>query len=772
MKQAISPPGPTVINEGYSPNHVDFSEVLEYNKEDILEAVANIMRKARWFAAKSTAQASPTWRPRQLTEPGSQVLSTADDVRLSPVSEDEARIKAQGEELKIGKEKSRELTDVQSGGRQIEKQKKSSDEKSTRNEQVSRKGFVNTQPSPESGVVKFKRIPDSIVTVGPVSESGQLTDPLELAKQFHEGMDLNRAAVLYEKMPQRYKRSASPEHPTLIIPQMARSVLIRLQEGFLTKPEQLDEAARSLKVLLQISRENGDPDSVKALQTTRYCALYDYLLGDYAAAELKLRDIRTKLESKCEPFEELHATLRDLRERGAEPSNRPEEFELLSTSSVLALILAKQGKYKDAEKLADETAKSQSIWPGPDHRTTLRTKLILATILKLQGVYGESFLRTREVLLSSETKLGSHHKITLDLRSVFAQLLLIRGESRRAEEECQLALILMRKQLGREHLLTLSTLAVLVSIYKSQARWTRAIDIAKYIIGCYTRILGDRNPETLAVKNDLALLYVLSGELQAAKDQQDETVDAFAKALGSDHPVTLASKADLASIYFNLGYYRKARQLATETLSKQLKILGKESKQNDIETSGVPAHREPMQSPDLGKSGDRIHTGLSPSRGVPVDVEGGKAHLSAEVKWNFYSTHPAILSTKHTIGILEREEGDLEASRSMLKEVLEERHKVLDVDHPDSLSAQFDLSITCRLYGGLQEAETELNDVLVRRKKTLGPRHPDTLSAIHEWAVTRAQLGDLIVAERVQLEVLEIRLDLRESIIRISLALI
>jgi hypothetical protein len=77
-----------------------------------------------------------------------------------------------------------------------------------------------------------------------------------------------------------------------------------------------------------------------------------------------------------------------------------------------------------------------------------------------------------------------------------------------------------------------------------------------------------------------------------------------------------------------------------------------------------------------------------------------------ESEREFRLTHPAVLSTMHTLSIIHRKLGDFERSKVTLTEAKTERCEAPGGDYADPLLALLDLSITLQRLRLPEEAET------------------------------------------------------------------
>ncbi|MFE9435822.1 tetratricopeptide repeat protein [Streptomyces sp. NPDC006640] len=106
-------------------------------------------------------------------------------------------------------------------------------------------------------------------------------------------------------------------------------------------------------------------------------------------------------------------------------------------------------------------------------------------------------------------------------------------------------------------------------------------------------------------------------------------------------------------------------------------------------------------------------------------------------------THPHTLSTRHELGLVLRDLGEVEQARTELEAVLAHRRAIWGDTHSDTLTARHNLAMVLRELGEVEQARTEFVAVLAHRRAILGDTHPDTLTARHELGMVLRQLGEV-----------------------------
>ena len=85
---------------------------------------------------------------------------------------------------------------------------------------------------------------------------------------------------------------------------------------------------------------------------------------------------------------------------------------------------------------------------------------------------------------------------------------------------------------------------------------------------------------------------------------------------------------------------------------------------------------------------------------------------------------------------------DLSAQRSVCRQVLEARRKLLGADHPATLEVDARLAAIALDLNELPAAREQYYTLLERCERAYGPRHLETLSALHGLAVTLSYLNE------------------------------
>ena len=160
----------------------------------------------------------------------------------------------------------------------------------------------------------------------------------------------------------------------------------------------------------------------------------------------------------------------------------------------LALVLADQGRFPDAEALNRETLQQLVRVLGPEHPFTLNTMNNLADVLISEGKYPEAEKLNREALASRERLLGPEHADTIISMANLARLLASDGRAREAEDLIARVLEMRKKVLGPEHPDTITTMADLAAVLGMEKKYAEAETVGRDALEIGRRVLGDKDP--------------------------------------------------------------------------------------------------------------------------------------------------------------------------------------------------------------------------------------------------------------------------------------
>jgi non-specific serine/threonine protein kinase/serine/threonine-protein kinase len=222
----------------------------------------------------------------------------------------------------------------------------------------------------------------------------------------------------------------------------------------------------------------------------------------------------------------------------------------------LAGPYARQGRYKEAERLLTKTLKT--VWWDPNHPNhpwILTFSWDLAKVYREQGRYEDAeelFVKTLKAQREKYGPRGSNEALWPPIRCMneLARLYVIQKRYEEAE-----ALFIEgiemgdRKLPGNDHPFTIRHVNGLAVLRTKQQRYEEAETLFNRALEGRKLKLGQDHPYTLETKNDLATLYKEQGNYDKAEPLLLEALEGRRLKLGDTHPHTIESWNNLIDLY-------------------------------------------------------------------------------------------------------------------------------------------------------------------------------------------------------------------------------
>ena len=271
------------------------------------------------------------------------------------------------------------------------------------------------------------------------------------------------------------------------------------QPGMLKRAWCLFEISCSKKVSVAISRAQKDAfvmtlredvgEIYKALCTIDLEKATSYLPED-------MERISTVVRAKEGGFHHFNVTVVGKMRGWVEETARALVMEMGVEDDQLddlfnaANLLAKGGKYDEAQAMYDRALRGYEKSLGPDHTKTRNTVHNIAVLLKTQGKYDEADAMYVRALRGKEKALGPDHPDTLAMVNNLGALLYEHGENDTAQAMYDRALRGQEKSLGPDHTDTLMTVNNLGFLLYQQGKLDEAKVIYERALQACEMVLG------------------------------------------------------------------------------------------------------------------------------------------------------------------------------------------------------------------------------------------------------------------------------------------
>jgi tetratricopeptide (TPR) repeat protein len=366
--------------------------------------------------------------------------------------------------------------------------------------------------------------------------------------------------------------------------------------------------------------------------------------------------------------------------------------------------------YRESERLIRSAIELYKADLGDEHPHTLTSTSSLALTLAKQGDHRGARTLQEQMLSMRCRVLGGEHPDTLRSMNDLALTLLDQGDYTGARARLEQVLSVRRRVLGEEHPDTLTSMNNLASTLRDQGERTAARVLLEDVFSGRRRVLGQEHPDTLASMNNLALTLCEQGDHTDARVLQEDVLSIQRRVLGQEHPDTLASMNNLASTLRAQGDYTRARALQENVLSIQRRVLGQEHLNTVTSMNNLAL--------TLGRQGD--HTG---ARLLQEDVLSILRRVLGE-------EHPKTLMSMSNLALTLWEQRNDTPARALQEDVLSIQRRVLGEQHPSTLLSMNNLAYTL-WHIGMRDQAMVLMELAARgRSSTLGVEHPDSQTSI------------------------------------------
>ncbi|WP_406101241.1 tetratricopeptide repeat protein [Streptomyces sp. NBC_01003] len=377
---------------------------------------------------------------------------------------------------------------------------------------------------------------------------------------------------------------------------------------------------------------------------------------------------------------------------------------------------------------------------GPDHPDTLTALHDLAHWRGRAGNAvgaGDAF----EQLVNARTRaLGPDHPDTLTALHDLAHWRMKAGHGGRATDAHRQLINALTRVLGPDHPDTLTALhdlahwlrkvgdeAGAADAFAKLAHWrgkagnaVGAGDAFEQLVNARTRALGPDHPDTLTALHDLAHWRMKAGYAGRATDAHKQLINALTRVLGQDHPDTLTALHDLAHWLRKVGDEAGAAKLLndrTRAREAEARQRAKRQAERNRPLSSLPSIEEKGARADRPDT-PTAHGNLTHGQGQARDRDLTLAALAE--RFERFEREAEV-----------RRQAERDRLLSSLPSIEEERART---DRPDTPTAHGNLTHGQGQAGDAARAVDALKQLLNDRTRVLGPDHPDTLTARSQLA--------------------------------------
>jgi tetratricopeptide (TPR) repeat protein len=298
-------------------------------------------------------------------------------------------------------------------------------------------------------------------------------------------------------------------------------------------------------------------------------------------------------------------------------SSRPQDPEsraqLAASLYGFGVLLARQGRYEEAQKsLRDALARQQAIY-GAVHPDVARTLKDLAQAIADGGDTNAALpLMQRAVALQRQLRGNEPHPDLAEAINDLALLYETRGDYDQSEKSYRESIAMKRRLYGDKHPEIASTLSNLASALQDKGDLERAEPLYRQSLAMWRDLVGETHPEVAMALHNLATLQYDRGQTREALANQRESLAIFRKVYSQDHPQVAFVLNQIGFWLTMSGDYAEADRDIHEALAMRRRLLGEHhpsvaSSEVVLATLQVAQHHYP-EALETARSATDIYT--------------------------------------------------------------------------------------------------------------------------------------------------------------------
>jgi tetratricopeptide (TPR) repeat protein len=254
--------------------------------------------------------------------------------------------------------------------------------------------------------------------------------------------------------------------------------------------------------------------------------------------------------------------------------DRQNQEKLASSRYGLGTLLAKQGRYKDAEENLREALERQKALYGATHPAVARTLKDLARAVDDGGNLAAAIpLMERAVAMQRELRGTEPHPDLAEVLNDMGLLLYEKGDSSGAEKFYRESLAMNRRLLGDKHPEIANGLENVAMTEQDRGDLAGAEKLYRQSLEMRRDLLGPDHPEVGRTLANLASLQSDRGETSEALSNMRQVLATYRKAYPPDHPETARILNVIGSWLTIAGEYTEADVYLQEGLAMRQRLF-------------------------------------------------------------------------------------------------------------------------------------------------------------------------------------------------------
>ncbi|MFT6865894.1 MAG: CHAT domain-containing protein/Tfp pilus assembly protein PilF [Cyclobacteriaceae bacterium] len=398
---------------------------------------------------------------------------------------------------------------------------------------------------------------------------------------------------------------------------------------------------------------------------------------------------------------------------------KAKEYSLFNLN---AKILAREGKFEEARKLAEKSLTECQSRFGEDAIQTCFVKNSLAGIVAQLGEYDRAEALYQEIMPIFSQTYGGVHPESAKVLANYSSLLQLKGNYYTAEYYLKKSLNIKKQVYGEQNPDYLATYENLALLYQQTARFTSADQILEEIKTTKESILLQDDPSLAYTYMNLGGIKKEIADYTSAENYFRKARDIFAITVGNQHVFYAAVLDNLALLYQKMGNTAAAKPLFKEALAIYESNLGKLNIDYATATENLAT---------IYKMEDNLIEAKKLLEEVLIIDE---QILGTE--------HPLYSKTLHNLAAIYESNQEFEKAEELYLKALAIDEKVFGANHPSYASTLYNLAVLEQELEKYDLAMKYFREVVDIRKSILGETHPDYVFSLYGLAHILHRTGD------------------------------
>jgi tetratricopeptide (TPR) repeat protein len=257
------------------------------------------------------------------------------------------------------------------------------------------------------------------------------------------------------------------------------------------------------------------------------------------------------------------------------PKDRASQVQLANALYGFGVLLARQGRYADAQQNLREALKRQQALYGAVDPDVARTLKDLAQALEDGGDLNAALpLMQSAVAMQRQLRGNEPHPDLAEAINDLALLHQLRGDYDDSEKFYLESMAMKRRLYGDKHPEIANALENLASAMQDKGDLARAEPLYRQALAMWRALLGDTHPEVAMALHNLASLQYSRGDTAQALASQRESLAIYREIFPQDNP-TVAQELNLIGFWLTMaGEYSEADRDIQEALAMRRRLLG------------------------------------------------------------------------------------------------------------------------------------------------------------------------------------------------------